>query len=137
RKNAFIRRSRRISIPLKHAVGQMEFREDRPQPCELLQCIFTLRWRENLLPGGALLWSEQAEPNRVNFRTPGPKGHEFFKVFRATRQLVRHRAMHRNGMSLDVLQDSLVCRGRSSEIVIRLQPIYRHNQLQSFYVGPL
>jgi len=79
----------------------------------------------------------KAEPDRLDVRIIRPRLDELFDVALAQRLLARHRAMHRDLVAFDVLEDAIVGRRRPAHVVFGLQTIDRDADLQPGNLRPL
>src|SRR4029453_2537678 len=77
------------------------------------------------------LRSEQAEPHLFDLRARRPKFQEFLQVSRSLHHLTCDRAMNRDPLPLDVLENAIVGCWRSPDIVFRLQAINEYDDVES------
>src|SRR6185369_12157029 len=94
-----------------------------------LQTLMRLQHFRQLI---SYLWSEQAEPYRMNLRPRGPVLQKFPQIPWPLHHLPRDRAVDRDFLARDVLQDSLVCCRGASDIMLGLQSVNRYD---NFHIG--
>lgn len=84
-----------------------------------------------------LLRCIEADPDDACVRVPLPRPQELFEIPLAPRLLSCDSTVHGDLMLHDVLEDPVVRRGRATLVVLGLQAVNRHDNLEASQSGPL
>ena len=86
---------------------------------------------QDLLGHFAHLRGVETHPDLADVGVAGPLRDEFLQVALASHLLSRHGAVHGDLVALDVLHDAIVGGGRAPRVVLGLEPVDRHDDLQA------
>ena len=121
---------RRLRVHLDHALGHPQLRERLAQRHQRRDHSFAVLRLQAFLRDLADLRRVQAHPDLADVGIVRPDAHELLEVAVAPHLLLRHGAVHRDAVSLDVLDDAVVGRRLAALVVLRLEPVDRDDQLQ-------
>ena len=113
-------------MPLRHP----QLRILRPKHHQIVHHLLAVGLRQALGRHLAHLRGVQADPQLRDVRVRRPELHELFEVSVAAHLLPRHGAVDGDVVPLDVLQDAVVGGGLAALVVLGLQPVDRHDDLQ-------
>src|SRR5262249_45281132 len=111
---------RGTTIAFDHTIGQFQFWKLTSQRGEFFQYFCTHPRSEDFVQFRSLLWREQTEPNSPHLPPFRPETHELFKIPLTTCHLSGDGAMNGDRMSGDISQNSVVSRGGSPDVMLRL-----------------
>ena len=128
---------RRCQERLECSLRHRQFREFVAQ-CEQLadHALTDIRWK-NLVAGLANLRRKQAHPDFLRFRLCAPERQELPEITGPFGHLPRDRAMHRNVLAFDVLENAIVGCRLSAHVVFGGKPVDGHAQIHLPDLRPL
>ena len=129
--DAFLRRLRRVGVHLEHSIDQLQLGDERAQPAHLVDDAHPVCFRQALGRDLALLRRVKAEPDRLCLLVRLPEPQELLQIPVALHLLACDGAVHGDLVPRDVLEDAIVGRRRAPHVVLRLQAVDRHHQLQT------
>ena len=137
RKRALGRRSGRPGVGLQGTIEHLELWYGRTQPPQFIDDPLSIQRREALFREFSPLWRVQAHPEHAGVDVRLPEPQELFEVARPTDLLAFHRAVHRDLMSCDVFENSIVRRRRAPLVMFGRQSVHGHDDLQAAKACPL
>jgi hypothetical protein len=137
REETILRSTRRPAKDFNHTIGQLEFGKVVSQMKEFIQNAQPHVTGQYLAAGFPLLGRKDAEPDAPNGGTGTPKIKELAEVSRTLRHLAGNGAVYGDFVSLDMLEDAVVCRRFSPFVMFRLQAVDRDTEIEIPYTSPL
>src|SRR6478735_6256090 len=136
REGALLRVLRRLGVDLDHALGHAQFRERLAERHQGGDHAFAILRLEPLFRDLADLRRVEADPDLADIGVVRPDADELFEVAVAADLLLGHRAVHRDAVALDVLDDAVVGSGLAALVVLGLEAVDRDHELQPAQLGP-
>ena len=134
--DAVVGRVRRMQVGVQQPLRHLDLREALAQHQQLIDDPCAIFGQEPFVRHFADLRRVEAHPDGPDVRVVGPLLDERLDVAVALHLLTRDRAVHGDLVSLDVLQDAIVGGRRAPHVVLRLQAVDRHADLQVLDAAP-
>ena len=116
---------------LNQSLWHIEFRNERPQAKQFFYGPHSFLASKNFRRRSTDLRREYAHPNLPDFRFGTPELDKFLEVRLAFHHLCGNGAMHSYLMTTNAFKNASIGGRLAALVVLRLQPIDRHDNLQS------
>ena len=134
--DAVVRRVWRHREGVEHPLGRAQLRIRRAEVEQVGDDLLAVGLREALGRNLAHLRRVEAHPHLRHVGVRRPELHELLEVAVAAHLLPRHGAVDADAVPLDVLEDAVVGGGLPPLVVLGLQAVDRHHELQPAQARP-